>query len=64
MAVRNYRELIAWQKGMDLVVLVYKTVASFPKDELYGLMSQARRAAVSISSNVAEGQGRNSTREF
>jgi four helix bundle protein len=64
MMVRNYRELIAWQKAMDLVVLVYKATAALPPEERYGLTSQARRAAVSIPANIAEGQGRNSTREF
>jgi four helix bundle protein len=64
MAVRNHRELIAWQKAMDLVVLVYKLCAGFPREELYGLTSQIRRAAVSIPSNIAEGQGRRSTKEF
>jgi four helix bundle protein len=64
MAVRNYRELIAWQKAMDLVEAVYKVTVSFPKEELYGLTSQVRRAAVSIPANIAEGQGRKSSREF
>jgi four helix bundle protein len=64
MAVRNYRELIAWQKAMDLVVLVYKASARFPREEVYALTSQLRRAVVAIPSNIAEGQGRRSTREF
>jgi four helix bundle protein len=62
--VRNYRDLIAWQKAMDLVTVVYKLTGGFPKEELYGLAWQLRRAAVSIPSNIAEGQGRASTREF
>ena len=64
MPVKNYRELIVWQKAMDLVELVYRLARRFPKDELYGLTSQIRRAAVSIPSNVAEGQGRRTTAEF
>ena len=64
MTVRNYTELIAWQKGMDFVEAVYKATKQFPKEELYGLTSQLRRAVVSIPSNIAEGQGRRSTKEF
>ena len=61
---RNYRDLIAWQKAMDLVDLIYTTSRSFPKEELYGLTSQIRRAAVSVPSNIAEGQGRRTKGEF
>lgn len=64
MTVRNYSELVAWQKSMDLVERVYAATKQFPKEELYGLTSQIRRAAVSIPSNIAEGQGRKSTNEF
>jgi len=64
MAVQNYRELIVWQKSMDLVELVYQATKAFPKEELYGLTNQVRRAAVSIPSNIAEGQARQSTAEF
>lgn len=64
MAVRNYQELIAWQKAMDLVGGVYRISRSFPKDELYALTNQVRRAAVSIPSNIAEGQGRGTGSEF
>ncbi len=64
MPVRSYRELISWQKGMDLVEAVYRSTACFPREEVYGLTAQVRRAAVSIPSNIAEGQGRNSTNEF
>ena len=60
----SYRDLIAWQKAMDLVTAIYRATAGFPRDEIYGLTSQLRRAAVSIPSNIAEGQGRQSTREF
>jgi len=58
------KDLIAWQKAMDLVELVYRFTAKLPKEELYGLTSQMRRSAVSIASNIAEGQGRNSKGEF
>ena len=58
MAVLNYRELIAWQKAMDLAVDVYRVTRAFPREEIYGLTNQVRRAAVSIPSNIAEGQGR------
>lgn len=64
MGARNYRDLIAWQKAMDLVDLVYLVTKGFPKDEMYGLTNQLRRAAVSIASNIAEGQGRQTTPEF
>jgi four helix bundle protein len=64
MAVRNYSELIAWQKAMDLVEEIYAATKQLPKEELYGLTSQIRRAAVSVPSNIAEGQGRKSTNEF
>ena len=64
MAVRDYRELIAWQKAIDLVENVYRQTAGFPRQELYGLTTQIRRAAVSIPSNIAEGQGRHTTPDF
>jgi four helix bundle protein len=64
MAIKSYRELIVWQKAMDLVEDVYKKTKGFPREELYGLTSQLRRAVVSVPSNIAEGQGRTSTREF
>lgn len=60
----GYRELIAWQKAMTLVVEVYDATSDWPKHELYGLTSQVRRAAVSIPSNIAEGHGRSGSREF
>jgi len=62
--IKSHRDLIAWQKAMELVVSVYKLSKSFPKEELYGLTSQLRRAAVSIPANIAEGQGRRSKTEF
>ena len=64
MAVKDYRELIVWQKAMDLVELLYRRTRSFPKEELYGLTAQMRRAAVSIPSNIAEDQARRTTRDF
>ncbi|MHC4180404.1 MAG: four helix bundle protein [Planctomycetota bacterium] len=64
MPVKDYRELIAWQKAMDLVEMVYRLTDGYPQGELYGLTSQMRRAAVSIPSNIAEGQGRSTTRDF
>src|SRR6476659_1156091 len=63
-AVRSYQDLVAWQKAMDLVELVYGATRGFPREEVYGLTSQVRRAAVSVPSNIAEGQGRASTKEF
>jgi four helix bundle protein len=63
-AVRSYRELLAWQRAMDMVIAVYKCTRQFPKEELYGLTNQLRRAAVSVPSNIAEGQGRGVGAEF
>ncbi len=62
--VRDYRDLIVWQKAMDLVEAIYRATGTFPRDEIYGLISQLRRAAVSIPSNIAEGNGRNTTRDY
>jgi four helix bundle protein len=64
MPVTHYRELIAWQKAMNLAVGIYEETRDFPREEIYGLMSQLRRAAVSIPSNIAEGQGRTTTNDF
>ena len=60
----TYEDLTAWQKAMELAVNVYHATRAFPKDELYGLTSQLRRAAVSIPSNIAEGKGRSSDKEL
>jgi len=60
----TYRDLIAWQKANQLALKVYRCTSEFPKDELYGLTSQMRRAAISIASNIAEGKGRYSRKEF
>lgn len=57
----KYGDLIVWQKAMDFVTDIYKNTATFPSEERFGLSSQARRAAVSIPSNIAEGHGRKST---
>lgn len=62
--VRHYKELKIWQKGMALTKEVYRITESFPASEKYGLANQLRRAAVSIPSNIAEGQARSGTREF
>lgn len=60
----RYKRLVVWQRAMALVVRVYKATESFPKHEQYGLISQMRRSAVSIPSNIAEGHGRNSDKEL
>ena len=59
----SYRDLRVWQRSMDLVIAVYSATAAFPKQELYGLVSQMRRSAVSIPSNIAEGKGRLTDRD-
>jgi four helix bundle protein len=59
----SYRDLRVWQNAMELVVSVYHETQEFPREELYGLMSQMRRAAVSIPSNIAEGKGRSTDRD-
>jgi four helix bundle protein len=56
MAVKSYTELVAWQKSVDLVTTVYQLSQHFPKEEVYGLTSQIRRAAISVPSNIAEGR--------
>ena len=60
----SYKDLVAWQKAIALVTEIYKATVKFPAHEIYGLVSQLRRAAVSVPSNIAEGQGRNSRGEF
>jgi four helix bundle protein len=64
MSISSFRELRVWQLGMDVTEKVYQLTADFPKSEVYGLSSQMRRSAVSIPFNIAEGQGRDSTKEF
>ena len=61
---QSYRQLVAWQKAMQLVSEIYKATETFPRHELYGLTNQLRRAAVSIPSSIAEGQARFSSKEF
>ena len=62
--VRSYQDLVAWQKAMDLVTEIYRVSHKFPRDELFALTSQLRRAAVSVPSNIAEGQAKSSRKEF
>lgn len=62
--MNNHKELIVWQKSMDLAELVYNISNAFPEEEKFGLISQIRRSVVSVASNIAEGAGRNSTKEF
>lgn len=62
--MNNLKELKIWNKAINLAVDVYKATSTFPTDERFGLTSQSRRAAVSIPSNIAEGAGRNSVKEF
>ena len=64
MALKTYKELNVWQKSMDLTVEIYRLVKLLPKFEIYALSDQMRRSVVSIPSNIAEGYGRNSTKEF
>jgi four helix bundle protein len=62
--IKTYKDLIVWQKSMLLVTEIYKISKYFPKDETYGLVSQMRRCAISIPSNIAEGYGRKSTSDY
>lgn len=64
MKLAPYQNLIVWQKALDLVVAVYALTGVFPREELYGLTTQMRRAAVSIPSNIAEGSRRGSKKDF
>lgn len=63
-SIRDYRDLVVWQKAMELVVECYRATGAFPKNETYGLASQLQRAAVSVPANIAEGRGRQHTGEF
>ena len=63
-AIQSYKDLIIWQRGIQIVVLTYKLAKSFPQEELYALTSQIKRASVSIPSNIAEGYGRNTEKSF
>ena len=64
MGMHNFRELKIWQRSMDLAEIVYKLTASFPRDEKYGMISQLQRCAVSIPSNISEGAGRATNKQF
>lgn len=61
---KDFKDLIVWQRAMELVVEVYQLVKKLPKEELFALSDQIRRAVISIPSNIAEGQGRSSLKEF
>jgi four helix bundle protein len=62
--IGNFRELLVWRRSQDLALEVYRSTTSFPKEERYGLTAQMRRAAISVSSNIAEGCGRQGDREL
>lgn len=62
--IRSYRDLVVWQKGMDLTVEVYRLTRSFPASERFGLVSQIQRAASSVPSNIAEGHSRNTRGDY
>ncbi len=64
LTLKRYRDLIVWQKAMNLVTLLYKITMQFPVDEKFGLISQIKRSAVSIPSNIAEGYGRNYRKDY
>ena len=64
MPVNSHKDLAVWQKAMDLVVKIYSLTKQFPRDELYSLTNQIRRAAISIPSNIAEGKAKRSKRDF
>ena len=64
MGSTSYRDLVAWQRAVELTDKIYACTRTWPKDELFGLTAQVRRAAVSVAANIAEGQGRNGDREF
>lgn len=64
MKIKSHKELVVWQKSMDLVVLIYELTSKFPRSELFGITSQMRRASVSIPSCIAEGWGRKSSKEY
>ena len=62
--IKTYKDLIVWQKSVELVIVVYELTDKFPRTEMYGLTSQMRRAAVSIPSNIAEGRRRGTRKDF
>jgi four helix bundle protein len=62
--VESYRDLKVWQRAIEMTLAIYRVTTGFPKEELFGLTSQIRRAGVSVASNIAEGYGRGSTGEY
>src|SRR3989344_6934120 len=64
MQIKSYKDLIVWQKAMELVVAVYELTENYPKSEIYGLTAQTRKSAVSIPSNIAEGSRRSSRKDY
>ncbi len=62
--ITSFRDLVIWQKGIEIAKMVYQLTKLLPKDELFGLISQMRRSAVSVPSNIAEGRGRSSRKDF
>jgi four helix bundle protein len=62
--VKSFKDLIVWQRSIDLTMEIYRLTRGFPREEMFGLTSQLRRAAISIASNIAEGQSRGTTGEF
>lgn len=62
--VKTYKDLLIWQKGIELTINIYQLTQSFPKEEIYALTSQLKRSSVSVPSNIAEGFGRNSTKSY
>ena len=64
MAIQSFRDLIAWQKAMEFAVEVYRNTGAFPKEEIFGLKQQLRRASVSVPCNIAEGHGRGTRKDY
>ena len=64
MVVRDFQDLVVWQKSVDLIVDLYSATRSFPSEERFGITAQLRRAAISIASNIAEGNGRGTTKDY
>lgn len=62
--INSYKDLLIWRKGIDIVINIYTMTESFPKEELFALTSQIKRAAISIPSNISEGYGRNTDKSF
>ena len=62
--INSYKDLLIWQKGIDIAINLYELVEDFPKEEIYALTSQLKRASISISSNIAEGYGRNYKKDY